>query len=150
MPPLDFSLPHDKHRNSRMQQDRNNLMGVASIWTPRPSEKDLHAVYPVPVVSPTPRRTSGNASSAGLSPVAPAFTSRNSPVWTGLAPHSMLLTVPPFVQPAFIATPMHRDESRSGLPDDRTFFPLDLLKSQAWFCPMCENENLHNTETCAQ
>lgn len=150
MSSFDPTTPDDKHKNSRMEQDRHNLMGVASIWAPRPSEKDLHAVYPMPVLSPTPRKPSGNLPSPRLSPVAPAFTSRNSPVWTGLAAHPMLLTVPQYMQPAFVAPSMQHHDVHSGSRDDNGFFPMDQLMSQAWFCPMCENENRHNTETCAQ
>jgi hypothetical protein len=147
---LDYSLPHDQPKSIRLEQDRHNLMGVASIWAPRPSEKDLHAVYPVPVLSPMPRKPTEKVPSPSLSPVAPAFTSRTSPVWTGITSHPMLLTVPQFVQPAFVAPSLQQHDGHSGLRDDRNFFPMDPLMSQAWFCPMCENENRHNTETCAQ
>lgn len=141
-----------KNREIRQEQDRHNLMGVASIWAPRPSEKDLHAAYPVPVVSPMPRTPPRGTPSPRLSPSAAAFTSaRGPPILTPRpAMHPMLLTVPQLQQPASVASPFHYLETRSGSRDENSFIMPDPIALQAWFCPMCENENRVNTETCSQ
>lgn len=141
-----------KNREIRQEQDRHNLMGVASIWAPRPSEKDLHAAYPVPVVSHLPRTPPRGTPSPRLSPSAAAFTSvRGPPILTpGPTMHPMLLNVPQLHQPAFIAPPLHYLDTRSGSRDENSFFMPDPIALQAWFCPMCENENRVNTETCSQ
>jgi hypothetical protein len=142
----------DKNKETRKEQDRHNLMGVASIWAPRPSEKDLHAAYPVPVVSPSPRTLPRGPPSPRLSPTASAFTSTRGPavLSPGPAMHPMLLTVPQLLQPNFIAPPLHFHDARSGHRDENSYLMPDPVALQAWFCPMCENDNRVNTETCAQ
>lgn len=146
----------EKNKEVRMEQDRHNLMGVASIWAPRPSEKELRIAYSVPAVSPSPRTPfqgtpSQGTPSPGLSPSAATFTSRSPPAKTaGTTVHPMLLSIPQLLQPNFSAPPLHYHDTRSGSRDDSSFLMTDPLGSQAWFCPMCENDNRFNTETCSQ
>lgn len=152
MSPNDQDYFAGKNREMRKEQDRHNLMGVASIWAPQPSEKDLHAAYPVPVVSPLPRTPPGGSPSPGLSPSAAAFTSTRGPpiLSPGPAIHPMLLNVPQFLQPTFVTPTAHYHDSHSGSRDENSFLMPDPVALQAWFCPMCENENRVNTETCSQ
>ncbi|KAJ9115116.1 hypothetical protein QFC22_005446 [Naganishia vaughanmartiniae] len=136
---------NEKIKGSRLEHDRHNLMGVASIWAPRPSEKDLHSAYPPPTLSPT-----HSAPSPGLSPSAAMFSYRTSPNLAanrGLSP--VLLSVPQFMPSSYLAPNMEHLGERPSSRSDSGLMYAEPLVFQAWQCGMCGGDNRFNTETCA-
>ncbi|KAJ9104569.1 hypothetical protein QFC21_002067 [Naganishia friedmannii] len=105
-------------RDTRLEHDRHNLMGVASIWAPRPSEKDLHTAYGPPTLTPT-----HSTPSPRLSPTATMFSySRTSPnLASGGALSPVLLAVPQLMPSSYLAPNMEhlaerpRSRSESGM-----------------------------------
>lgn len=133
-------------KDSRLEHDRHNLMGVASIWAPRPSEKDLHTAYGPPTLTST-----HSSPSPRLSPTATMFSYRTSPNLTvGSAVNPVLLAVPQLMPSSYLAPNMEHIGERPRSRGESSMMYAEPLVFQAWQCGMCGNDNRYNTETCAQ
>lgn len=133
-------------KDSRLEHDRHNLMGVASIWAPRPAEKDLHTAYGPPALTPTQ-----SPPSPRLSPTATMFGYRTSPnLAAGGTLSPVLLAVPQLMPSSYLGPNMEHLGERPRSRGESAMMYSEPMAFQAWQCGMCGGDNRFNTETCAQ